>query len=335
MADIAILAAILGVVSMVRSRISNWPLTAPMLFVGAGMVLAPDALGALDVDLEDESVALAAELTLALLLFSDASRIDVPTLRDSVNLPARLLGIGLPLSIALGTVVTALLLTDLSWTEAALVAAILAPTDAALGQAVVSNPRVPVRVRQTLNVESGLNDGLVVPIVAVLFELTTGDQLDGAQALVTKAVLAVLGGAILGGAVGAIVGRLVITFRNRGWSDLAAMRLVAVGGSLATFTFASFIGANGFIAVFICGLALRQSMGAEAAIHTELAEDLGQVGESATFVLFGALMVWPALGALSFAVALCAFATLTVGRILPVWMSLLGSGLRGPTVGFI
>lgn len=335
MDNIAILAALLAVVSLIRVRISSWPITAPMLFVGAGMLLSPDALGVLDIELEDESVELAAELTLALLLFSDAARLDVPTLRQSFSIPARLLGIGLPLTIALGTVVTALLLTDLSWVEAALVAAILAPTDAALGQAVVTNPAVPVRIRQSLNVESGLNDGLVVPVVAVFFELTSGDQLGSASSIVLNAIAAVVGGALIGAAVGALVGRLIQRIRDKGWTDLPSVRLVAVGGSLGTFAFAAVISTNGFIAAFVCGLALRQAMGPEAAEHTELAEDLGQVGASMTFILFGALLVWPALGALTFAVAVCAFATLTIGRMAPVGVSLIGAGLRLPTVGFI
>ena len=164
MTTLAVIGAVIAVVSLFRERLRSLPLTTPMLYVAAGMILAPEVLGLeLFADgLEDEAIALIAEVTLALLLFSDAARIDTRNDSTSLALPARLLGIGLPLTIALGTLVTALFLTDLSWAEAALVAAILAPTDAALGEAVVSNTAVPVRIRQALNVESGLDRKSVV-----------------------------------------------------------------------------------------------------------------------------------------------------------------------------
>ena len=148
MTDLAIVAAVLVVVAAMRSRIATLPVTAPMLFVAAGVVLGDDVLGVFELDLESETVAVLAEFTLSLLLFADASRIDVRRLRTTIGLPFRLLTIGLPLTVALGTMMTALLLTDLSLAEAALVAAVLAPTDAALGQAVVENPAVPQRIRQ-------------------------------------------------------------------------------------------------------------------------------------------------------------------------------------------
>ena len=335
MSDIAVLALILAMVSLVRGRIASWPLTAPMLYVTAGFLLGPDVLDVLNVDLDDESVALAAELTLAVLLFSDAARIDTAALRDSFSLPGRLLGIGLPLTILMGTVVTAALLTELSWTEAGLVAAILAPTDAALGQAVVSDERVPVRIRQSLNVESGLNDGLVVPVVAVFLSLSIGEEIESVGSLIFDALREVGLGIALGAAIGAVMGRVVPWIGERRWSDLEGLRLVAIGGSLAGFAGAGVIGGNGFITTFVCGLVLRQTMGDTVPEHTELAEDVGQIGASATFMLFGALMVWPALSVVTWPVALCALATLTVGRMIPVAMAMVGTGLRAPTVAFL
>ena len=180
MTTLAVIGGLIALVSLFREKIATLPLTTPIIYVALGMLLAPEAFGLVDLRFEGEALALFAEVTLALLLFSDAARIDTSNDSTSLALPARLLGIGLPLSIAMGTVVTALLLTDLSWAEAALVAAILAPTDAALGEAVVSNPAVPVRVRQALNVESGLNDGLVVPVIAVFAALAAESELDGA-----------------------------------------------------------------------------------------------------------------------------------------------------------
>lgn len=306
-----------------------------MLYVTAGIVLGPDVAGVLQVKLDDESVVLAAELTLAVLLFSDAARIDSGILRESLSLPGRLLGIGLPLTIALGTAVTALLLTDLTWVEAALVAAVLAPTDAALGQAVVSDARVPVRIRQSLNVESGLNDGLIVPVVAVLLKLSAGDDVLSFWALVGKVLLELGIGVAVGSTIGLVMGQLVPWIEDQSWMDFEDLRLVAVGGSLATFAGATVIGGNGFITVFVCGLALRRVMGKRATKHTELAEDLGQIGASATFFLFGALMVIPAFTLFSWQIGLCALVTLTAGRMIPVALATIGTGLRIPTVAFI
>ncbi len=306
-----------------------------MLFVGAGLLLGPAALGVLEVELGDESLKLLTELTLAMLLFSDASRIDIVALREEIKLPARLLGIGLPITIAMGTVITSLLLTDLSLAEAALVAAILAPTDAALGQAVVSDKRVPVRIRQTLNVESGLNDGLVVPVIAVLLAVSLGDEIESGASLLGEAATEVGLGVLVGVAVGSTLGVVAGRAHRSGFADSESLRLVIAGGAIGTFALASVIGGNGFIAAFVCGLALGTFRRERLAHHGDFAEDLGQLGASASFVLFGALLAWPALEVLTVAVAVCGLLTLTLGRMIPVAISLTGSGLRAPTVAFL
>ena len=305
-----------------------------MLYVIAGLIIGPDVLGLLQIGLEDKSVVLLAELTLAVLLFSDAARIDTATLRESLSLPTRLLTIGLPLTILLGTLVTALFLPGISLVEAALIAAVLSPTDAALGQAVVSDKRVPVRIRQSLNVESGLNDGLIVPVVAVLILLEEGEGISAGE-LISEVAIEIGLGVAIGASIGLFMGRLVPWIENQPWMDLEDLRLVAIGGSLAAFSGVTLIGGNGFITAFVCGLALRHTMGERAAKHTELAEDAGQIGASATFVLFGALLVVPGFQFFSLPVAICAILTLTVVRMLPVRLSMLGTGLALPTVAFL
>ncbi|MGI9605077.1 MAG: cation:proton antiporter [Acidimicrobiales bacterium] len=335
MGDIAFLASIIAVVSLARVRLRALPLTAPMLFVAIGLVLGPDLLGVLDFGLDDETVALVAELTLALVLFADAARIDVKGSCANFDLPVRLLGIGLPLAIGLGTVMTAAVLTDLSWAEAALVAAVLAPTDAALGEAVVSNPAVPVRIRQALNVESGLNDGLVVPVIAVFSALAVGDELEGAGSIVGEALGEITIAVAVGGAAAFALARIVPLIENRGWTDEEGFRLVALGVGVGAFAGSVAAGGNGFLAAFVCGLAARFLLGPMVTEHTELAEDLGQVGAAATFTIFGAVMVWPALEVTSPLIVLCAIGTLTVGRMIPVAISMIGTGLRRPTVGFL
>jgi len=166
MSEIGIFAAVLFGYGLVSRRLERLWISAPMAFVAAGIVLGPDCLGLISLELTSETGLLLAEAALVVVLFADASRIDVTALRASrATLPARLLGIGMPLTIALGTAAGALLLTGIEFWEAAMVAAVLAPTDAALGQAVVSSEAVPKRIRQAVNVESGLNDGLSIPFL--------------------------------------------------------------------------------------------------------------------------------------------------------------------------
>lgn len=335
MRDLAVIGGAIALVSLVRVRIGSLPLTTAMVFVAIGMLLAPEATGWLDLRVGDEGVALLAELTLALLLFSDAVRIDLRRSTGSIGLPVRLLGIGLPLAVAMGAALTGLLLTDLSWAEAALVAAILAPTDAALGEAVVSNPAVPARIRQALNIESGLNDGLVVPIVAVFTALVDGEAIGRPWDAVLDALEEIGLGVLIGVAVAIALGFAVRIAASRGWTDAEGFRLVALGAALVAFGAAASVLDSGFVAAFVCGLVARRQLGRELCEHAELAEDLGQVGAAATFMLFGALLVWPALGDVTGLVIACAIGTLTVGRMVPVAVSMIGSGLRARSVLFL
>ena len=174
--QIATLALILLAFAAVSGRIEGTPITGPMLFTAAGLLLGVDALGIVDPSATGEAVKLLAEATLTVVLFSDASRIDLRALRNALGVPARLLGIGLPLTIVLGFVVAVALLGDLRWPEALVLAIVLAPTDAALGQAVVTSPRLPVGIRQSLNVESGLNDGLCVPLFLVALAIAQAEE---------------------------------------------------------------------------------------------------------------------------------------------------------------
>jgi len=156
--------ALIGVAAVSR-LISGTPVTPAMLFVGFGLLVGPKVSDGIDLSSTDSVVRLLAESTLALVLFSDASRIDLGHLRRAVGVPVRLLTIGLPLTIILGVATAAAVLGKLTIAEALILAIVLAPTDAALGQAVVTEPRVPQRIRQGLNVESGLNDGICVPLL--------------------------------------------------------------------------------------------------------------------------------------------------------------------------
>src|SRR5215475_9249274 len=174
--SLAIIAGAVFVYAGLSRRLERTVLTAPILFVSAGLLFGPEVLGWLDLGLGSAEVRTLAEATLTLVLFTDASRIDLVALRRELALPARLLGIGLPLTIAAGAVIAALLFGQLTWLEALVLAIVLAPTDAALGQAVVTDRRVPMRVRQGLNVESGLNDGICVPLLFIALAVAEAEE---------------------------------------------------------------------------------------------------------------------------------------------------------------
>ena len=173
--SIAVVAGFVLAYALVSRRLETTPVTGPILFVGFGILLGPSGTDILQIGMGEGAVRALAEATLILLLFTDAIRINLRQLRSQFHLPARLLGIGLPLTVIVGAVAAAFVLPGLGVWEAALVAAILSPTDAALGQAVVSNPRVPVRIRQALNVESGLNDGIMLPVITLLLAFAAVD----------------------------------------------------------------------------------------------------------------------------------------------------------------
>ena len=217
--------ALLGFAA-VSGRLEGTPITAPMVFTAVGLLVGADTLGLVDPAVPGEAVKLLAEATLALVLFGDASRIDLRALREEVSIPARLLGIGLPLTLIAGFGVGLVLLGSLSWPEALLLAVILAPTDAALGQAVVTLPRLPSRVRQGLNVESGLNDGICVPLFFIVLAIAQAQAGDVSDVAAFRLVAEEIGYGILGGVVAGRLAAAVVVLRR---ADATRRRAVAPG----------------------------------------------------------------------------------------------------------
>ncbi len=331
--EVCVLAGALFAYALVSRRTDGWPVSMPMVLVAAGAI--SDATGLVSLGTEVEGVALLAEVTLAVILFGDAVRINLTALHRDVGLPGRLLFIGLPLSVALGTAMTALLLTDLSLVEAALVAAILSPTDAALGAAVVSDESVPLRVRQGLNVESGLNDGMVLPAVLLFLAISTNEET--ATGFWAQFVLRQVGlGVLMGVAVGAVGAWLLTRALDRNWVAGIYAQLATL--AVAALAFAGSVAAdgNGFIAAFVAGLAFGQVCDEETAEHLdEYTEDTGQLLAVGAFFVFGNLFVNDALEAVTVWVVVCAIGTLTIARIIPVWIALTGTGAAWPTRLFI
>ena len=277
-----------------------------------------------------------AEATLALVLFSDASRIDLGALRREVSVPLRLLGIGLPLTIALGALAAGVIFDVLTFWEAVIVGVILAPTDAALGQAVVTEPRVPGRIRQGLNVESGLNDGICVPLLfAAVAAADVESHISGGRTGMTL-LLEEVGYGIAGGvAAGLLIGAIVVYAGRRDLIEGSWRQVIPAAGAALAYGTAVGLDGSGFIAAFVAGMVFRAVIKRDPEDVNRLTEEVGSVLNGLTFIIFGAILLGPALGELSWDLVLYAVLSLTVVRMIPVAIAMLGSHARLPTLGFL
>jgi NhaP-type Na+/H+ or K+/H+ antiporter len=324
------------VVGAVSRRLSGGPVTPAMLFVVLGLLAGPRVLDEIDLSPASAAVRTLAEATLALVLFADAARIDLRALRRDYRLPLRLLSIGLPLTIAAGAVCAALVFGSLSLAEALVLAVLLAPTDAALGQAVVTEPRLPLRVRQGLNVESGLNDGICVPLLLIVLAAADVDAHATSSHRAVTVVLEEIGYGVVGGIAAGCVAAAIVAFAGRrGLIAETWLRVIPVAAAALAYGIADPLGGSGFIAAFVAGLCFGRLVGSEAERIAGFNEELGELLNGVTFVAFGAVLLGPALGKMTWAVVLYAILSLTVVRILPVTVALLGSRARPQTIGFV
>ena len=332
----AVIAFFILAFGMVSGRVQKSVITAPIVAVAFGLLVSDRVLGLVELHATGGVVQTLAELTLVLVLFTDASRIDLGLLRRQHDLPIRLLAVGLPLTILLGTVVGVVLLDNMAFWEVAVLAVILTPTDAALGQAVVSSKQVPVRIRQALNVESGLNDGLMLPILLIALSMAgAAEGIHTAGYWVVFAAMQIILGPLIGVAVGYLGGKLVERGSQSGWMNRSFQDLAALGLSLFAFAAAELVGGNGFIAAFCAGLTLGNTSRSICTCLYEFAEAEGQLLTLLMFMVFGAVMVPTALDHLGWQVILYVVLSLTVVRMVPVAISLLGSRLRSHTILFL
>ena len=332
---IVVAVAIIGF-GVVSGRAERSVFTPPMAFVLLGVLAGPLALGLVGFDAETPWIHALAELTLVVVLFTDASRIDLGLLRRQHDIPERMLIVGLPLTVVAGTVVAALMFDGLSLWEAAVLAAILSPTDAALGQAVVSNPKVPARIRQALNVESGLNDGIMLPALLILLSCAgAAEGQESAAHWLRFAAAQVILGPLVGIAAGYGGGKLVEQATKSRWMNHAFQQLSALGLALFAFGAAELLGGNGFIAAFAAGLAVGNFCPGICGCLQEFAEAEGQLLTLLIFTVFGVVMVPFAVEHWSVACAVYGLASLTVVRMVPVALGLIGAKLRSHTVLFL
>jgi len=327
--DLAILALFILVYSSIAGRVERTWISGPIVFTIFGLLIGPVGLDLLSFKTDGETLSTLAELTLAMVLFTDAAGADMGVLRKAKALPIRLLLIGLPLTILLGFGVGVLLVEKLSLFEVALLATMLAPTDAALGKAVVTNEAVPDPVRQGLNVESGLNDGICVPILFVFLALATGKGGEGGPwQLAMKLVAEEIGIGLAVGLVLTTMASLLLKFaKGQGWLTHTWIQIPVVALALGCFAVAQFLGGSGFIAAFSGGLLF----GVLAKQHREefllAAEGTGDTLALITWVIFGSAVVGQAVGQFSWLILLYSVLSLTLIRMLPVFISLTGMGV--------
>jgi NhaP-type Na+/H+ or K+/H+ antiporter len=317
--------------ALVQRRLAKTPITGPIVFVALGLLAGSSGLGIITVG-DDQLVTVVNVLfqgTLLLLLFTDASALHFSSWKKDAALPGRLLGIGLPLTIGLGTIFAALLFTDLSIWEAAIIGAITAPTDAALGQAVISNPRVPERIRQALDIEAGLNDGVSFPFVLIFIGLAGATDGPG----VVETFVVAIGVAVLHGVlVGVIGGKLMLMASNAGTMGKAWSGVAVIALAVTAFVLSDAMGGSGFIAAFVAGLAFGETTRGKLKSSELLATNLGLALVQVSFLVFGALILEPALGKMTWAVVVMAVLSLTIARMGPVAISMIGERLKLPTL---
>jgi len=329
--DLAIVAALVFAWGMLSARLERFDVTAPITFVLAGVLLTHGPLAPLGYAPSRETVKALAEITLVLLLFSDASRVGLRDLRADMGVCLRLLGIGLPLTIGLGTMAALALFGGLNIWLALLVGAALAPTDAALGAGVMVNPAVPGRIRRLINVESGLNDGIATPVVLVAIAGAGTAASVGPGEAAAELALGVLIGAVVGGAGGF----LVKIARGRGWAegDFAGSAVLAL--AVCAYASALALHGNGFIAAFVGGLAFGAIGGRSSKGLVPFVEETGALVSLLVWLAFGVVAVVPALTGLTWQTALYAMLSLTVIRMVPVAVALAGARLGGAATAFI
>jgi NhaP-type Na+/H+ or K+/H+ antiporter len=331
---LAVFIALVFCYSLVSGRLERTILTAPILFTAAGLMVSfflpelRERQGGLDLLLR------VAEIGLVLLLFSDASRIDLRVLQNIRSLPVRLLSQGMLLTMVLGALGALIVFRQLSIWEAGILAAILAPTDDGLGQIIVNSPRVPLKIRQALNVEAGLNDGLSVPFL-LFFIALAGGVAEGGHSSLIRFIVEQLGyGTLVGVSIGLLGGWLLGLAHKRKWLAHSWQQLGVVALPILCLVACEPIGASMFIAAFVGGLAAQVGFKDAARHSVEFTEEWGQLFNLSVFFLFGILVAraWPDF---TLAHALYAILSLTLIRMLPVALALAGTRLSRATVLFI
>lgn len=325
--NISLFAGFLLLYSLFAGRFESRLVNGPLMFLLAGCLLGPGILNVLHLQIDGSGLRLLAEITLAIVLFTDAANANLTVLRANNWIPLRLLLIGLPLCLLAGYLFGTWLFPNMPWLEVAILATILAPTDAALGKAVVSNSTVPAPIRESLNVESGLNDGICVPILLLLLALIAPEeQHQGTFSLALFLFAEEIGiGLVIAVLLAYMTAKLLRIATVHQWIKPVWRQLILPGLAILSFSLAQWLGGSGFIAAFVCGLLIGYLIPANK--HELLAtnEQFGEIFSVIVWLAFGAGIVVQAWPYFTWQTWLYAFASLTILRMIPVWLSLLNT----------
>jgi NhaP-type Na+/H+ or K+/H+ antiporter len=326
--ELAVLAIFVFLYSAVAGGIERSSVSGPMIFTVVGLIIGPLGLGWLQPDLDNDGLRMLADITLALVLFIDAANADLSVVKSGVRIPQRMLIFGLPLTILLGFGVGLILFDQLSVFAVAILATMLAATDAALGKAVITNKAVPARIREGLNIESGLNDGICVPILFLFIALALDTDTGGSSvAFAMKLVAQEVGiGLLVGLGMAAIGAKILKSCYRRGWITEIWMQLPVVALALGSFAVAQSLHGSGYVAAFAGGLLFGSYSTSK---HHQLilaAEGTGETLALVTWVVFGSAVLGQSLGYFSWEVVMYAVLSLTVVRMLPMFVALTGTG---------
>lgn len=335
--NILVFASFILIYSLIAKALERTNISGPFLTIVIGLVTGPLLLNLINLNVGIENYRVIAELALALVLFNDASNTNFRELIKNVSIPARLLLIGLPLTIIFGMVGGYIIFKGFSWIELGILATLLAPTDAALGKAVVTNPSVPTKIRESLNVESGLNDGICVPVLFLFIELfsaQTGEGLKFPFGLILFAEEIGIG-LIAGLVITFVTDRMVHYAENHGGISKTWKTVVIIALAFSCFAAAQLAGGSGFIACFTGGLLY-------GAINRKYKHDLLQASEGAgdtlstlTWIIFGSVVIASTVKFFTWEVVVYALLSLTIIRMVPVLLSLISSGISGKERLFI
>lgn len=318
-----------------EGRLQRTAISGPMVFTAIGLLASRPVTGLITTSSHDHVTAAFLELTLVIVLFTDAMSINATRWTTEAPLPARLLGIGLPLTIVVGWLLAAALFPGIGLWGAALLAAVLAPTDSVLGLPVITDRRVPPLIRHALNVEGGLNDGLALPFVTVFLALALQEEGAVGGGHVALVVLRALASAVIGAAVGGGGALLLLWSMRHGWSARHWRSVALLAMAVLAFALADDIDGSGFIAAWAAGLAAGLASRGRLAEAQQTPEEVANIAISVSFVLFGALLLAPALQNATWIALGYALLSLTVIRLLPVVLSLAGARLAPATIGYI
>ena len=321
--------------ALVSKRIQGTILTPPILFTLGGLFLSRILAERAGLTYNEGGLHVLAELTLILVLAADSSQISLSDLRKMKAIPIRLLTVALPLIIIMGTIIGYLIFPGIGWYQAALIAAILAPTDAALGASVLADKTIPLKVRQGLNVESGLNDGIALPAVVFFACFLNITHQSGDVNWIKFLSLQLTMGPIAGIAVGWIGGHLIGYAAKKNWMTSEFQGVAAIALAVLAFAIAEVCHGNGFIAAFVAGLTYGNLHVNYSKFLHEFTETESQFLAYLTFFLFGALILPEALHHISGPIILYACLSLTLVRMLPVAISMLGMKLGLATTAFL